>query len=74
MNAPPLDNYRLNYRGDLRDRIEGQVVGPNRHGELFVIAATEYDAETDRTIARVRFATTEDIYPARDITVDQVRS
>lgn len=58
---PPLDNYRLHYRGDLRGRIEGQVVGPNRMGEWFVIAATDYNPDTDRTTARVRFATTEDM-------------
>jgi hypothetical protein len=56
-----LDNYRLHYRGDLRGRIEGQVVGPNAFGELFVIAATEYDERRDRTVARVRFATASDV-------------
>jgi hypothetical protein len=60
-DLPPLDRYRLHYRGDLTGRIEGQVVGPNLFGELFVIAATEYDPGTDRTTARVRFATTEDV-------------
>jgi hypothetical protein len=56
-----LDRYRLHYRGDLRGRIEGQVVGPNVFGELFVIAATDYEAERDRTVARVRFATAADV-------------
>lgn len=61
----PLANYQLNYRGDLRGRVEGQLVGPNRMGEVFVIVATEFDAEADRTTARVAFPAQEDL--AREI-------
>lgn len=60
-NRPPLDDYSLRYRGDLRGRIEGQVVGPNRMREWFVILETEYDPKTNLTTARVGFATTEDM-------------
>lgn len=54
-----LDNYELHYPGDLRGKIEGQVVGPNLFGEYFVIAETDYD--DNRTTARVRFATSKDM-------------
>lgn len=55
-----LEWAKLNYPGDLRGQIEGQVVGPNLLGEWFVIAETEYDEASDRTTAKVRYATTED--------------
>lgn len=59
--APPLDDYELHYKGDLTGKIEGQILGPNRMGELFTIVETEYDSENDRTTARVRFTTQNDL-------------
>ncbi|WP_146605123.1 hypothetical protein [Jiangella anatolica] len=61
MSNEYLSWAKLNYPGDLRGKIEGQVVGPNRMGELFVIRATEYNAETDVTTAHLAYATTEDV-------------
>ena len=60
-DLPALENYQLHYNGDLRGKIEGQIVGPNRMGELFTICQTEYDAERDKTVAFVRFTTQGDL-------------
>lgn len=57
----PLAWANLNYSGDLRGRIEGQVVGPNRLGELFVILSTSYDDTSGTTTAHLNYATTSDV-------------
>lgn len=36
--------FTLNYPGDTRDTI-GQKVGPNRHGEYFIIDTAVFDGE-----------------------------
>jgi hypothetical protein len=56
-----LADSRLHYRGDLRGHIEGQVLGPNTLREWFVILATDYDPDTDRTTAHCGYATPEEI-------------
>lgn len=61
MMRVPLDRYRLHYPGDLRGKIESQVVGPNLLREYFVILETTYDATADKTTARVAFATVDDL-------------
>lgn len=57
----PLEWAKLNYKGDLRNKIEGNVIGPNQFGERFVILATEYNLEKDLTTARLAYATTDDL-------------
>jgi hypothetical protein len=56
-----LADSRLHYRGDLRGRIEGQVLGPSSLREWFVILATDYDPDTDRTTAHCGYATPDEI-------------
>jgi hypothetical protein len=58
-----LADSRLHYRGDLRGRIEGSVLGPSTVREMFVILRTEYDPVTDTTTAHCAYATPDEITP-----------
>ena len=48
------------YRGDTSSTV-GQVVGPTMAGEFLVVDEVDYDAAADRSTARFRYATTEDL-------------
>jgi hypothetical protein len=60
-----LADSRLRYRGDLRDKIEGQILGPSTVREMFVILATEYDPNTDTTTAHCAYASPDEITAGR---------
>ena len=58
---PPIDVRRpLNYRGDATEAA-GKIMGPNAHGEWFVVDEATYDPAAGRTTLLLRYATTHDM-------------
>lgn len=60
-----MADARLHYPGDLRGKIEGQVVGPGMLPERYTILSTDYDEARDLTTAHLGYATDAEVEAAR---------